>query len=432
MHETHRFNARALACEILHDVIVEQRSLSNVLPRRLTQAPVKEKALVQELCYGSARWYFYLEARCIALMQRPMDKRDAKAKILLVIGAYQVLMMRTPNHAAINETVDASETLQLHRFKALINAILRKLAGAEAIDQADALATQSFPEWMQAKLTNNWPEQAANIFTESNARPPMCLRVNAKQYERHDYLSKLKNASINAVEAPFSSYGVYLESPCDVDALPDFSSGAVSVQDEAAQLCTQLLDLAPEQSVLDACAAPGGKTCAMLEQAPGINVTAIDCEAIRLKRLDDNLNRLSLSAQVICAQVQDLKKWWDGEGFDRILIDAPCSASGVIRRHPDIKLLRKQEDLKNLAELQLQLLESLWRTLKNGGRLVYATCSIFPQENSRVIERFLSRTAGAELVSIQASWGFDTGFGRQLFPKENGHDGFFYASLHKL
>ena len=279
----------------------------------------------------------------------------------------------------------------------------------------------------------------------NNQHPPFCIRVNQLHHSREEYLALLEQAGIPANAGKHAKHSIYLDHAMNVFELPGFEDGWCSVQDEAAQLAAELLDPQAGETVLDACAAPGGKTCHILESATDLNVTAIDLEEKRLVRVNENLERLNLEAKTIACDANDLDTWWDGKLFDRILLDAPCAAIGVIRRHPDIKLLRRKEDIEQLADVQLGLLKSLWSTLKPGGRLVYATCSIMPMENATVIDTFIQAQNDAYqdvlVYSLQdRSWGVESGQGRQLFPQltkeldtgtEQGHDGFYYAVLEK-
>ena len=245
-------------------------------------------------------------------------------------------------------------------------------------------------------------------------------------------MAQLAAAEINCAAASYSAEGILLTEPRDVSLLPEFANGYVSVQDEAAQLAAPLLMLEPGQTVLDACCAPGGKTCHILESQPDLaRVVAVDLEPRRLARVEENLQRLGLGAEIIAADAGDLQHWWDSQPFDRILIDAPCSASGVIRRHPDIKILRKPADIAKLAAIQLQLVNQLWHALSEGGILLYATCSVLPDENDQVIGQFLATNANASVLNIDADWGIKTDYGRQLFPEINGNDGFYYSRLQK-
>jgi 16S rRNA (cytosine967-C5)-methyltransferase len=425
---------RAIACQVVHNVVVKQQSLNTLLPLANEQIAEKDHALLQELVFGCCRWYFHLDDIQNEFLDKPLHHNDKLAETLLKIGTYQLLYMRIPNHAALNETVEATQELGLHSLKGLINAILRKVSQLKQNTDQQA-AIDSHPSWMQDKIRNNWPENWQDILQQNNQHPPMTLRVNkqftGQQIDTSGYSKLLEGADIKAEPCQFAPFGLSLETPCQVSRLPFFAEGAVSVQDEAAQLCCELLDLKPNLKVLDACAAPGGKTCAMLETEPSLQVLALDLDETRARLIADNLSRLNLSATIKTAPAEEPEQWWDGEPFDRILLDAPCSATGVIRRHPDIKLLRQEGDIKQLAELQLKMLCRLWPTLKPGGKLLYATCSIFPQENSRIIARFLKQEISAKNVEISADWGLETGFGRQLFPRDHGHDGFFYACLEK-
>lgn len=260
----------------------------------------------------------------------------------------------------------------------------------------------------------------------------MILRVNEKRTDRNTYLTQLNAANIQAEPCRWADQGILLHSPCAVTNLPDFENGAVSVQDEAAQLAAGLLELSPGLRVLDACAAPGGKTCHMLEQEPMLSeVVALELDAKRMTRIEDNLVRLDLAATLAEGDATSTESWWDGNSFDRILLDAPCSATGVVRRHPDIKLLRRNADIDKLASQQLSMLRALWPTLKSGGLLVYATCSVLPDENEQVVADFLANTADAMHQPIVCEWGVARTVGRHLLPQENGHDGFYYAIIRK-
>lgn len=427
-------NPRVLAVEILDSVIHDGASLSTLLPPAQRLLEPRDKALLQELTFGLCRWHFALRSHYQQWLHKPINRRFSKAHSLLALGVYQLHFMRTPAHAAINETVELVDEFKLSPLKGMINAVLRKSSQTDSAE-LQAQCTQSHPQWMQDKLSYNWPEQVEDIFAANNARPPMTLRVNSAKMSRTDYQTKLEHAEIAHSACEFSSHGIQLTQPQAVEALPGFDEGLVSVQDEAAQLCTDLLDLAHGQRVLDACAAPGGKTCAVLEHSQAqqleLSVLALDNDAQRAERIEQNLARLQLDCELKISPAEDTEQWWDGTPFERILLDAPCSATGVIRRHPDIKLLRREGDIKQLAELQLKMLHALWKTLAEGGKLLYATCSVFGQENSRIIERFLKQEPSAILEPIAANWGIDTEHGRQLFPQPNGHDGFFYARLFK-
>lgn len=435
-------DSRALAALIIYEICTNHKSLNSLLPIANQHVDEKDKALLQEIVFGTCRWLLWLKTLYQPLLKKPLHRNDFLVECILSVGIYQILFTRIPTHACLNETVEAAEKLGLHRFKGLINALLRQLSqqniDIEDQDLRQKMAQASHPQWFQDKLKHNWPNNWIEILSQNNEHPPMALRLNASfsnamsaQAAQDDYLTKLKGHDISASVSPISPYGIILDKPCAVQKLPDFVDGGISVQDEAAQLSSELLDLTPNLRVLDACAAPGGKTCSMLEKEPSLSVLALDSDANRAQRIEENLARLNLNAEIKIAQAENLSDWWDGKTFDRVLLDAPCSATGVIRRHPDIKLLRQEGDVKNLAELQLKLMTSLWKTLAPNGLMVYATCSVFSQENSRIVERFLKQTDDAKLLPIQEGWGVDTQFGTQLFPEKGSHDGFFYARLQK-
>ena len=438
-------DARVLCALLVYQVCVQQKSLNTLLPEANKYVKEHDRALLQELTFGVCRWFFWLRSLYQPLLSKALHRNDFLVECLLCVGIYQLIFTRIPDHACLNETVEAAEKLGLSRFKGLLNALLRQISQTDYPLQDPEFKAQmnrlSHPQWFQDKLSHNWPDHWQAILSENNIHPPMALRINrafhAYPSESSDesiqqvYLEKLKIHGIAAQASSISSLGIILQQPCSVDALPDFPEGGVSVQDEAAQLSSHLLALSPGLRVLDACAAPGGKTCAILEKHADLTLTALDSDAKRAERIDENLTRLSLKAQIKIARAEQLDEWWDGQLFDRILLDAPCSATGVIRRHPDIKLLRQEGDITKLAELQLTLLNALWQTLASDGILLYATCSVFSQENNRIIERFCKQHEDAHVFAIEAEWGIDTGYGRQLFPQAGSHDGFFYARLTK-
>lgn len=438
-------DARVLCALLVYQVCVQQKSLNTLLPEANKYVKEQDRALLQELTFGVCRWFYWLQSLYQPLLSKALHRNDFLVECLLCVGIYQLIFTRIPNHACLNETVEAAEKLDLARFKGLINALLRQVAQTDYPlndpELQDSMSRLSHPQWLQDKLSHNWPEHWQGILKENNIHPPMTLRINRAFQDYSDdssdsliqqvYLEKLTALGIAAQASRISSLGIILQQPCPVEFLPDFVEGGVSVQDEAAQLSSNLLALTPGLRVLDACAAPGGKTCAILEKQAELTLIALDSDAKRASRIQENLARLKLSAEIIIARAEQLDDWWDGQLFDRILLDAPCSATGVIRRHPDIKQLRQEGDIVALSELQLTLLNALWQTLAPGGILLYATCSVFSQENSRIIERFLKQHEAAHLSIIEADWGIDTGYGRQLFPKSAGHDGFFYARLVK-
>lgn len=430
-------NPRLAAAKALAAVLNGKASLNSSLPTQMDKVEDRDRGFTQDLAFGTARWQPRLSALAAKLLQKPFKAADADVEALLLVGLYQLLYTRVPAHAAIGETVGCADKLKKPWAKALLNAVLRRAQReSEALLaelEHDPVVRTAHPRWLQKSLKAFWPEQWEAICAANNAHPPMILRVNRRHHSRDAYLQLLTDAGINATPCVYSIDGIVLEAATDVRSLPGFAEGWISVQDEAAQLAADLLDLAPGQRVLDACCAPGGKTCHILEVEKDLaGVVAVDLEAKRLVRVRENLARLGLSAELIAADGRDTATWWDGKPFQRILLDAPCSATGVIRRHPDIKLTRQPDDIAALAVLQGELLDSLWPTLEVGGILLYATCSTLPTENTEVIEAFLARTSGARELDLATAAGIKQPHGRQLLAQEGGHDGFYYAKLIKI
>ncbi len=430
-------NPRLAAAKALTAVLNGKASLNSSLPLQLDKVEARDRGLTQDLAFGTARWQPRLSALANKLLQKPFKAADADVEALLLVGLYQLLYTRIPAHAAIGETVGCADKLKKPWAKALLNAVLRNAQRESetllAELEHDPVVRTAHPRWLQKSLKAFWPQQWEAICAANNAHPPMILRVNRRHHSRDAYLQLLVEAGIEAQPCTFSQDGIVLAEACDVRNLPGFAEGWISVQDEAAQLAADLLDLAPGQRVLDACCAPGGKTCHILEVEPKLaGVVAVDLEAKRLVRVRENLERLGLSAELIAADGRDTATWWDGKPFQRILLDAPCSATGVIRRHPDIKLTRQPDDIAALATLQGELLDAMWPTLEVGGILLYATCSTLPTENTEVIEAFLARTPGARELDIAGQFGIKQPHGRQLLAQEGGHDGFYYAKLIKI
>ena len=429
-------NPRLAAARALTAVLSGKASLGSSLPPQLDKVEHHDRALAQDLAFGAARWQPRLQLLAEKLLDKPFKAADKDVEALLLIGLYQLLHSRIPAHAAIGETVGCAGALKKPWAKGLLNAVLRRAQREhEALFaelERDPVLHTAHPRWLQKALKAHWPEHWQAICAANNAHPPLILRVNRRHGSRDAYLEELRSAGLAAEPCTFSRDGVRLLQPCDVTTLPGFKQGRVSVQDEAAQLAAELLELAPGQRVLDACAAPGGKTCHLLEVEPALReVVAVDLEAKRLARVRENLERLKLDATLIAADGRDTAAWWDGTPFQRILLDAPCSATGVIRRHPDIKLTRQPEDIPALAQLQGELLDALWPTLAPGGVLLYATCSVLPTENSETVAAFLARTPDAQEVTIAGDFGLQSPQGRQLLPQLDGHDGFYYAKLIK-
>lgn len=430
-------NPRLAAARALAAVLSGKASLNSSLPAQLDKVDERDRGLTQDLAFGTARWQPRLDLLAVQLLQKPFKAADADVQALLLVGLYQLFYTRIPAHAAIGETVGCADKLKKPWAKGLLNAVLRRAQreGEELLAsmERDPVVRTAHPRWLQKALKAFWPEQWEAICAANNAHPPMILRVNRRHHSRDAYLTLLAEAGIGASACQYSRDGIVLAEACDVRGLPGFAEGWVSVQDEAAQLSADLLELAPGQRVLDACCAPGGKTCHLLEAEAGLaHVVAIDLEAKRLTRVRENLDRLRLDAELIACDARDTASWWDGKSFQRILLDAPCSATGVIRRHPDIKLTRQADDIPALATLQGELLDALWPTLEVGGMLLYATCSSLPTENTEVIKAFLARTPGARELDLATEAGLRQPHGRQLLAQEGGHDGFYYAKLIKI
>lgn len=423
-------NVRLAAAETILSVVDHGHSLSEKLPKALEQIDPDQQSLLQQIVYGTARYYFALDELIGEILDKPVRQKERLVHMLLAVGFYQLWHLEVAEHAAINETVDAAIASKKQWAKPLINASLRRFQRERETLISNIRRTDSFPGWLNKRLRLAYPNDWPSICANSNILGPMTLRVNKKQHSQEEWLALADKEGLVVEKTALSNVGAALAAPVPVLALPGFEQGAVSVQDEAAQLCAMILDVQDGERVLDACSAPGGKTGHLLESAD-IDILALDVDEKRLQRVEENLNRIQQTATLKAADAGELDSWWDGELFDAILLDAPCSGTGVIRRHPDIKLLRKSADIKALAGIQRNLLKQLWVTLKPGGRMLYATCSILPDENTDQIEGFLAEQEDASLLEIKVEPDIATKYGVQLFPIESGHDGFFYALLQK-
>lgn len=429
-------STRAIAATVLAQVLGQGRSLTLILPPAVAHLSERDQAFTRTLCYGVLRWLPRLEYLAQKLLRKPLRARDADLYALLLVGLYQLTELGTPSHAALSETVAAAEKLGKPWAKKLINATLRAYLRNETALQAQVNSSETahsaHPRWLLETIRHSWPEHWPHIITANNGHPPLSLRINRLRDNRARYLQELERNGIKAYAIPYTESGVMLDQPCQVTALPGFLEGRVSVQDGAGQRAAPLLALAPGQRVLDACAAPGGKTCHILELEPCLEtLIALDQEAARLERLESNLRRLQLKAQVVRGDATQPQNWWNGICFDRILLDAPCSGSGVIRRHPDIKALRRKSDISSLVALQKRLLSALWPLLAPGGLLLYCTCSILPVENAQQISEFLLAHPDAKERPLEVPWGLPQTAGRQLLTGTEGLDGFYYACLEK-
>lgn len=453
-------NSRTLTAKILIQVLpltrrsgFNGRSLGDALTHTLRDYPDADRSLIQAMCYDTCRHYTRLDQLAATRLTHPLKPKDADIQCLLLIGLLQLFYLRVPDHASISETVEAARELGKPWAVKLINGLLRSAqrerdAMEAQISTSDAVQS-SHPKWLVDLLAAAWPEHYRDILDNNNKPGPMTLRVNSALHTREQYLSFLNQAGIKATSGTLSPNAIYLEQACDVNALPGFFTGHCSVQDEAAQLAAYLLDPQPQETILDACAAPGGKTTHILEYQPDLrSLTAVDCDQTRCERIKENLERVDVNAEIVCSDLETFCTQAEPEHFDRILLDVPCSATGVIRRHPDIKWLRKRSDIAALAATQLRLLAHAWSVLKPGGTLLYATCSLLPQENERVITQFLEQQADASSspITLPIKGTTDTqaahppqlvGYGLQLLPGNCAHqpkpgtDGFYYARLHK-
>jgi len=394
-----------------------------------------DQGLYAELCYGTLRQFPRLNMILGVLLKNHLKSQDADVRALLLIGLYQLAFMRIPDHAALDQTVEAVSGLGKNWARGLTNAILRNyLRQKDQIDislEEELAYKTSLPEWLFKEWQAAWPEKLDQIVETANQYPPMCLRVNFQKNTLGGYLNLLAESGIKAQVGSLGDASIRLDQSVAVSALPGFFEGSCSVQDEAAQLCAPLLQLKPGMHVLDACSAPGGKTGHLLETCPDIELLALDNSAKRLNDVQSNLERLGFKSVLQAADAAAIDKWWNKRPFDRILLDAPCSGTGVIRRHPDIKVLRRPTDIDGFRQQQLRLLEGLWPTLAENGLLLYVTCSIMPAENEVQIEQFSERHPEAEVLPVNADWGTSLPLGRQLLPGDQGADGFYFALLKK-
>ncbi len=430
---TVRAVAARLVCAVLH----QGASLNEHMAPAQERVAARDRALLQEMVYGVLRWHLRLEGYAELLLQRPLKTRDRDVHCLLLVGLYQLLYMRLPDYASISSTVASARAgLGKPWAAGLLNGVLRNCQR-----QGDALAARvdgnesarlAHPLWLLQSLQQDWPGHWQEIVAANNARAPMALRVNLQRGDRDRYLARLANAGIGARAGARSPAAVVLDEPTDVQRLPGFAAGEVSVQDEAAQLAAELLQVPAGAQVLDACAAPGGKTAHLLERYPDAKVTALDADQRRLAKVTETLDRLQLQAQVRCADAAQPEQWHEpGRHYARILLDAPCSATGVIRRHPDIKALRRASDIESLAHRQAALLDGIWPLLEPGGILLYSTCSVLARENAQQVATFVGRRDDVEDLPIDAQWGRPQAHGRQILPGDDDMDGFYFALLRK-
>ena len=427
-------NPRWIALQVMLRVVDGGRSLDDIFNSGWFQsltAESRDLALSRELAYGLCRWYFVLTPLLDSRLQKPLRARDQDVEIILLLGLYQLLVLKTGAHAAVNETVNLAKIQQKPWARGLINAVLRTLI-REQVELEDSARAQAYPDWILGRISRDWRKQAGKLLLHGNDRPPLTLRVDTRRCGVDEIIARLAAEGIEAVRHDIVESAIELPVPCDVGLLPGFAEGMLSVQDAAAQIVAGLLACKPGSRVLDACAAPGGKAMHLLQQYDEIELDLLDTSEARLERVRQNLARIDKMANIVVGDASKPEDWFSGERYDYILADVPCSASGVMRRHPDIKLLRRESDIMPLLALQRKILDALWRLLKPGGEMLYCTCSIFKQENEVQIAKFLQRHPDCVEVEIaDAAWGEARPQGRQILTGSHNMDGFYYALLSK-
>lgn len=422
MQNTNKPNTRAVALDAICSVVLDKRSLSSFV------YPDQDDALAKSLVFGTIRFYHRLNDIVTDLLNHSLEKEDLDIHCLMLLGAYQILYSKVAIHASIFETVDTLNFLDKTWAKGLVNAILRQIDRDQ--EQLKKQVHYSHPTWMVKKIKQNYPDNFEQIFSQNNIQAPMTIRVHPK-YSLSEYQQNLAECGINTTIVSVAPQALVLEKPVSVYDLPDFDNGSCYVQDASAQLAAHLLAPEKQDRVLDACSAPGGKATHLSELAPQSTIIAIDSDEERLKRAQQNIERFNIKNIHLSQGNVQTEDWHDGQLFDKILLDAPCSATGVIRRHPDIKLLRKPKDITNLVKLQAKILANLWSMLKPDGVLLYATCSILKSENEDQITHFLESHPDAEEIKINLDWGIDSFVGKQQLPSHK-FDGFYYAKIRKI
>ncbi len=426
---------RADAARILARVVFDGVSLrSGFEARAARNADPRDRALLSATLFSASRWWLRFDAVLAQLLERGLPKKAREIHSLLVVGIVQIEIMAMPEYAVVAACVDAARLLGQPRLAGLVNAILRRYLRERSSLLAEAdrndVSRTAHPQWIIDRITSDWPRDVPAILAANNCEAPLTLRVNRRRCTTENLLERLAGASIDAESPAHLVDAIVLSESTDISRLPGFAEGWFSVQDGAAQRVVELLDVSDGQRVLDACAAPGGKSAHILEHAD-VQLTAMDSDAGRLPRLRENLSRLGLQANVVHGDATRPQAWWDGQPFDRILLDAPCSASGIIRRQPDIKLHRRAADIAALALIQRRLGAALWPMLAPGGKMLYATCSLLRAENEAVMAELLGSHADARTLPVDERFGRAAGSGRQNLPGNKGMDGFYYALVEK-
>ncbi|WP_329742050.1 16S rRNA (cytosine(967)-C(5))-methyltransferase RsmB [Dyella sp. A6] len=428
-------DTRAEAARALADIALHGTSLREAMERHAPRLPdPRDRALLMALISDGARWWPRFDAALDQLLDQPLRKKEPAVHALLVLGLVQLEILELQDYAAVAATVEAVRELKRPRLAGLVNAVLRRwqrerVQRLAALD-ADPRTRHAHPAWLAKAIARDWPAQADAAMTADNREPPLMLRVQRRRSTREALLAQLRADGHAAEPHAWLADAIVLPHSTDVTRLPGFADGLFAVQDGAAQAAADLVDVHDGQRVLDACAAPGGKACHLLERAD-IALTALEFEPKRAERIGQNLDRLHLRADIVVGDAGDPSAWWDGRRFDRIMIDAPCSATGVLRRRPDVRLHRRAGDIPALASQQRRILDALWPLLAPGGRLLYITCSLLRAENEGVLAPFLAAHADARAVPFTLPVGQAAGPGWQILPGDGDLDGMYYAAIEK-
>lgn len=428
-------DTRALAAQALADIALRGASLRDAMERYAPRlADSRDRALLMALLSDGARWWLRFDPALDQLLDKPLRQKEPAIHALLVLGLVQLEILQLPDYAAVAATVQATRTLQRPRMAGLVNAVLRRWQREriELLARLDAKpqTRHAHPAWLAKAIAHDWPAQADAVMAANNIEPPLMLRVNRRRTSRDAFIDRLRSDGYTAEPHAWLVDAIVLPQSSDITRMPGFATGDFAVQDGAAQIAADLAEVRDGQRVLDACAAPGGKACHVLERAE-VALTALEFEPKRAQRITQNLDRLGLAANVVIGDAGQPAAWWDGRPFDRILIDAPCSATGVLRRRPDVRLHRRESDIAALVAQQSRILSSLWPLLAPGGRLVYITCSLLRRENDAVVDAWLAGQADARSIAFELPVGQAASVGWQILPGDGDLDGMYYAVLEK-
>jgi 16S rRNA (cytosine967-C5)-methyltransferase len=429
-------DTRALAAQALADIALRGVSLREAMEHKAPQLrDPRDRALLMALLSDGARWWLRFDAALDLLLDKPLRRKEPEVHALLVLGLVQLEVLELQDYAAVAATVEATRALKRPRMAGLVNAILRRWQRerVELLAKLDAKpqTRHAMPPWLVTAISTDWPAQHDAVLADSHREPPLMLRANRRRVTRDALVEQLRAAGYTADPHPWLADGIVLPHSTDVTRMPGFAEGLFAVQDGAAQVAADVADVRHGQRVLDACAAPGGKACHLLERAD-ITLTALEFDAARTVRIRQNLDRLGLHADIRVGDAGDPSAWWDGKPFDRILIDAPCSATGVLRRRPDVRLHRRASDIDALVAQQRRILAALWPLLAPGGRLVYITCSLLRAENEAVVESFFAGRDDARAMPLHLPTGQAAATGWQILPGDGDLDGMYYAVFERL